>query len=217
MTSKYQSQSLGFSDVELVERKRVFSDFFNVDQYCLRHRKFDGTLTQPIERLVFERGHAVAVLPYDPVRDEVVLIEQIRIGAYAAELKSGENASPWLLECIAGMVEAGESDEQVAIREAQEEAGIEISGLEPMVSFYTSPGGSSEKIQLFAAVVDSQTADGVHGLDEEHEDIKVYRVAFDEAVELVKKGRINNAPTVIAIQWLQLNKHRFIERLEPSC
>lgn len=207
-------QQLTFSDVEVVKKETVFKQFFKVDKFLLRHKKFDGSMTEAFDRLVFERGDAVVVLPFDPHTDEVILVEQIRIGAYANAVNNNEQSSPWLMECIAGMIDDGEPAEDVAIREAEEEAGIVVSGLKPMMSVYTSPGGTSERIHLFAAFVDSTTAGGIHGLEYENEDIRVHRVKFAEAVAMVEIGRINNAPTVLAIQWLQLNKTRWLESLD---
>lgn len=204
---------LQFDDVEVSEQSCVFSDFFKVDKFIIRHKMFDGQCTGPLTRLVMERGDAVVVLPYDPNTDEVVLIEQFRIGAFAEAARSDNKSSPWLLECIAGMIDKVELPQEVAVRESEEEAGIEISHLKQMMAVYTSPGGISEKLYLYAALVDSTTAHGVHGLDHEHEDIRVHRVAFEEAIKLVETGRINNAPTVLALQWLQLNKTKWLDSL----
>lgn len=152
-----------------------------------------------VVREVFERGHAAVLLPYDPRRDEVVLIEQLRIPAYDS------SATPWLLEMVAGMIEPGESVEQVARREALEEAGITVGRCRPVLSYLASPGGTSERLSIVVGEVDASTASGIHGLAEEHEDIRVHVVSREQAYRWVEQGVIDNAASVIALQWLELN------------
>ena len=112
--------------VELIERTTAFEGYFRIDRYELHHQLFAGGMSDPLTREVYERGHAAAVLPYDPQRDAVVLIEQFRIGAYAA------GREPWLIEIVAGIVEAGETSSDVAQRELHEEAGLSAAALEPI-------------------------------------------------------------------------------------
>ncbi len=182
--------------IEILEKVSAFQGYFRIDRYRLRHSLHAGGMSAEITREVFERGHAVGVLPFDPVRDEVVLIEQFRIGAHAA----GDD--PWLTEIVAGIIDEGESMEDVALRETEEEAGLRPEALLPMVSYLVSPGGASEKVDLYLARVDASGAGGIHGLDHEHEDIRVFTLPFAEAAALVDAGRINNAMTLIALQWL---------------
>ena len=188
--------------VELLDKSERYSGFFRINRYRLRHRLFAGGWSGAIEREVFERGHAVGVLPYDPVADSVVLIEQFRIGALVAGM------SPWLIEVVAGIVEEGETPEEVARRETQEEAGLEIQALMPMCRYLVSPGGSSESVRLYCGRVDSRGAGGIHGLAEEHEDIRVDRVAYGEAMRLLEEGRVTNSVSLIALQWLALHRDR---------
>ena len=193
-------EAMDQNDVNVLKRETVFQGYYRVDRYHLKHRRHDGGWTDPMTREVFERGHAVAVLPYDPVRDEVVLIEQFRIGAYAA------GVGPWLLEVVAGIIDAGETLEYVARREAREEAGIDVKDLTPIAAFLLSQGAVSETVQLFCGRVDATGAGGIHGLDHEHEDIKVSTVQFAEIREFLDQGRITNAVALIALQWLLLNR-----------
>ncbi len=151
---------------------------------------------------MFERGHATVVLPYDPARDAVVLIEQFRIGAYAAGI------GPWLIEPVAGIVEAGETPEAVARREAIEEAGCELAELEPIATVMPSPGGCSEILHLFCGRVDSEGVGGIHGLEHEHEDIRAFVLPLDDALKRMAMSEYNNASTVITLQWLALNRRR---------
>ena len=188
--------------VELLGKSQRYSGFFRINGYRLRHRLFAGGWSGVIEREVFERGHAVGVLPYDPVADSIVLIEQFRIGALIAGM------SPWLIEVVAGIIEEGEAPEEVARRETLEEAGLEIQALMPMCRYLVSPGGSSESVRLYCGRVDSRGAGGIHGLAEEHEDIRVDRVAYEEAMHLLEEGRVTNSVSLIALQWLALHRDR---------
>jgi ADP-ribose pyrophosphatase len=142
------------------------------------------------------------VLLYDPTRDAVVLVEQFRAGALT------KTDAPWLLELVAGIVEPGESAEDVARRESVEEAGIELGELIPITGYLPSPGGCDEWIELFCALVDAPESGGVFGLDEEGEDIKVHVIPAIEAFALVQQRVVNNAAAIIALQWLQLNHDR---------
>ena len=188
--------------VELLDKSERYSGFFRINRYRLRHRLFAGGWSGAIEREVFERGHAVGVLPYDPVADSLVLIEQFRIGALVAGM------SPWLIEVVAGIVEEGEAPEEVARRETREEAGLEIQALMPMCRYLVSPGGSSESVRLYCGRVDSRGAGGIHGLAEEHEDIRVDRLPYGDAMRLLEEGRVTNSVSLIALQWLALHRDR---------
>ncbi len=192
--------------VELIERETPYQGYFRIDRYVLRHGLFAGGMSEPLTREVFERGHAAAVLPYDPERDAVVLIEQFRIGAYAA------GREPWLVEIVAGIVDADESPADVAHRELYEEAGLTADQVEPIGEVMVSPGGTSETIALFCARVDARTANGIHGLADEHEDIRVTTMPADDALAALERGDIVSAPAVIALQWLALHRERLRER-----
>ncbi len=194
------------SDVDIIERKTVFQGYFRVDRYTLRHKLFQGGWSQPMTREVFERGQSVAVLLYDPAADRIVLVEQFRSGALAAGMR------PWLIECVAGIIDEGETPEDVARREAVEESGCHIGRLEPIGQFLYSTGACSETCRLFVGEVDSTTADGVHGLADEHEDIKVHVVPVAEAISWLDSGAINNAALQIAISWLARNHDTLRQR-----
>lgn len=194
--------------VEIVECRRSYDGYFKIDSYTFRHQLFAGGLSDHVNREVFERGHAVAVLPYDPVHDRVVLIEQFRCGAFAA-LDSpwfSDADSPWLIEAVAGIIDAGESPEDVAHRETIEETGTPITELESVCRYLVSPGGSTEAVFVFVGHIDSTKIDGLHGLSHEGEDIRPFSVSADDAFAAIASGRILNAMTIIALQWLQLNK-----------
>jgi ADP-ribose pyrophosphatase len=193
------------ADVSILKKETLYEGFFSLNQYHFTHKLFGGGQSSLIKREVFERGHAVAVLPYDPILDELVLLEQFRFPA----LETNDN--PWLIEVVAGIIEPGEDLEDVCHREAQEEAGIFLTHLTKMNSYLASPGACTERIHLYVAKVDASTASGIHGLDEEAEDIKVLRVPFDQAVIWLNEGKIDNSTAIIALQWLMLNKQKILQ------
>ena len=193
---------------KVLNQKTVYKGFVSVKKYTLQHTLYHGGWSQVVDREVFHRGDCVAVLLYDPYRDEVVIIEQFRAGAILT--KQQEEA--WLLEIVAGAVEENETPEDVAIREAQEEAGCEVMELMKINAFYTSPGGTSECLTLFCGKVDTSEVGGVHGLAEEDEDIAVSVVKFEEAYKLVETGRILSAIPIIAIQWLKIHRESLREQ-----
>ncbi len=193
-------------DVEVVEREACFRGFYQLDRLHLRHRLFAGGMGKLISRELFVRHDAVCVLPYDPQRDCVVLIEQFRVGAL------DKSVNPWLIELVAGLIDKDEQPEEVARREAVEEAGLELAELWPLTQYYPSPGGSDERVHLYVGRCDSRGAGGVHGLEEEGEDIRVLVWSLDEALAALDDGRIDNAASIIALQWLALNRDKVRER-----
>ena len=194
----------GIRDVEILARETVFQGHFAVAKLTLRHRRFGGDWSREMTREVFERGDAVGVLPYDPVTDSVILIEQFRPGAYRTE-GPGAGDSPWMLELIAGVVETGESDLEVAHREAGEEAGCTLDQMEPIATFFPSAGACSEQVRLFCGRTVTAGVGAVHGLATENEDILVHQVSREDAMALVAADRIPNAHTLISLQWLCLH------------
>ena len=185
---------------DMVDKAIVYDGFFRLEKYRLRHELFAGGWSPEIGRECLERGHAVAVLPYDPQRDQVVMIEQFRIGA----LEQGNG--PWLMEIVAGIIGPGESKLDVARREAMEEAGCELLDILPVCEYLVSPGGTSESITLYCGRVDAGGIGGVYGLAEEHEDIRVQVLSGDEALALLQSGRVLSATALIALQWLALHR-----------
>ncbi|HCG8473246.1 TPA: ADP-ribose diphosphatase [Vibrio parahaemolyticus] len=185
-------------DVEIISKESVFEGFFKMVKYRFKHKLFAGGWSDVVEREMFERGHAAAILPYDPKTDQVVIIEQIRIGAL-------EHEHPWQLEIVAGMIDRDESAEEVIRREAEEEAGITVGRVASVTSYYPSSGGCSEKLDVFVGEVDASKAHGIHGLDYEDEDIRVHVLSREQAYQWVKDGIFENGASIIALQWLQLN------------
>jgi len=186
--------------VELVEHEVAFQGRFRIGRYFFRHGLYQGGESKVLRREVFERGHAAAVLPYDPVRDEVVLIRQFRAGAYVA------GRHPWTWEAVAGIIEEGESPDEVARREAVEEAALTISEVIPMHDFVVSPGACSETCATFLGRADTSKAGGIFGLQEEGENILVKVFRFAEVRAMLDRDEIGNAIAVLALQWLALHR-----------
>jgi ADP-ribose pyrophosphatase len=178
---------------------------FRLDQYSLRFRRFDGDWSPVVSREVFERGHAAALLPYDPIRDEIVLIEQFRAGAMAA------GCNPWLYEIVAGVIDAGETPQDVAHREGLEETGLKIQFSKLIYDYLASPGGSSENCHVYIGCVDASNTPEFAGLTEESEDIRIHVLPAADAFVLLNNNKINNAVSIIALQWLE-HRHQTLRR-----
>jgi ADP-ribose diphosphatase len=203
-SSIMEKQAMVDKNIKILDKKTCYQGFFRIDRYRLRHRLFNGEWGHPITRELFERGHAAAVLPYDPIRDEVILIEQFRIGALGAP------GGPWLTEIIAGIIEVNETPEDVVKRESVEEANCIITDLIPLYDYLVSPGGMTERIALFCGRVDATHAGGIHGATDEGEDIKVHVVSRETALSYLTTGRIISASAIIALQWLELNRKQLL-------
>lgn len=185
-------------DVAIASRSQPYEGFFAVEEQELRHRRFDGGLSAPLHRTAFVSGDVVTVLPYDPARDRVLLVEQFR---FAPHVRG--DANPWKLEAIAGRIDVGEAPEQAARREAREEAGLVLDQLVPIATYYPSPGAFVEYIYSYLAVVDlPDSAAGQFGLAEEAEDIRAHLVPFDRLLDLCLSGEIDNAPLMLSALWL---------------
>lgn len=194
------------ADIEVLSQKTAYKRFFRMDILSLRHRLFKGGMSPVIEREIFVRRPAVAVLPYDPKTDSVVLVEQFRLGAVMGGLPG------WQLEVIAGLAEPDESMIEVARREAREEAGCTIHDPVEVCRYLSSPGGTSEVVTFICGRADSSAVAEFAGLDEEHEDIRVHVMPFGEAMAKMASGQITNALTIIALQWLALNRAEVLEK-----
>ncbi len=193
-------------DTQTLEKTTSYQGYFRVDRYVLKIRQFDGSWSESFSREIFERGHAVSLILYDPLRDEVGLIEQFRPGALAAGWE------PWLIELPAGIIDDGQTPEDVAIREAKEETGLTIS--DPILArhYLVTPGGSTETHRIYAARIDATQLGGVHGLKEEAEDIRVFPLPAEQAFQWVESGRICNGMTIIGMEWLTKNRENLRAR-----
>ncbi|MDX1734938.1 MAG: NUDIX domain-containing protein [Halioglobus sp.] len=198
--------TFGAQDVRVIDSEIAWSGHYAVRRLTLQYRSFRGGWADPVVREVFERGDAIGVLPYDPQEDAIVMVEQFRPGALRGE------DSPWMLELVAGVVEAGESDHDVAHRETREEAGCRLHDLVPVATVYPSAGACSEQVRLYCGRVSGVAGGSVHGLEEEGEDILVHTLPREEALAMLAADRIPNGHTLIALQWLALHVDSLRER-----
>ena len=190
-------------DYEIRSQDTPFRGFFRVDRYRLRHRRYAGDWTPEIEREIFVRGHAAGIFPYDPRLDRILVVEQFRLAAALAGRPSHRT-----LEVPAGIIPEGYDPEEVARRELKEETGLEASALIPLYTFMPSPGGATETVWLYAALVDLAGIGGHAGVAAEHEDIRIVVMETEEAFARMRRGEIDNAITLLSLQWLQLNRER---------
>ncbi|MFA0812989.1 NUDIX domain-containing protein [Microbulbifer epialgicus] len=215
-SQSHLSPEFSSDSVEIISREPVFKGFFTMLRLRLRHRLFRGGWSDIFEREVFVRAPAVGVLLYDPVRDLVALTEQFRVGALERA------AGPWCLEVVAGMVEEGENLQDVARREVQEEAGLQVYDLHFIHSYMPSVGGSSERLHLYCALVDLDSAEGYFGLEQENEDIRLKVFPRGTVLEAMAgdyapgENPVDNAATIICMQWLELNRGKIAKMTLPA-
>lgn len=200
MTEDEKINSFNQSDYEILQRDVLHQGFFSMARYHIRYKLFRGGWSNIVARELMERPSAAGVLLYDPILDHVVLIEQFRPGAIA------NPRSPWLIEIVAGVIKPDENIATVAKREAKEEAGCEVLDLYPICEYFVSPGGSNEYFWLYCGRIDASDIGGVHGLQEENEDIRTFTISVDEALIMLQEGKIKTSPAIISLQWLQLNR-----------
>jgi len=189
-------------EVEIVENESLYQGFLGIKRFHIRHSLFAGGSSRVILRERVESFQAASVLLFDPVLDKVVMIEQFRIGAI------DDPAGAWILEVIGGVIDPGETPDEVARREAVEEAGCRVGKLEPICNFMVSPGFSTERIFLFCGEVDASSAGGIHGLEHEGEDIRVEVLSSEALIGELYGGRLNCTSAIIAVQWLAMNRER---------
>jgi ADP-ribose pyrophosphatase len=203
MSEQVATKAVAHPDAEIIDAANVFARYLRIDTFRFRHRLFSGEWSAVRSYDVLRRGRAVAIILYDPDRDSVVLVEQFRLPALLA------GSSPWQLEAAAGMIDTDETAEMVAVRETREETGLGLIG-EPIViqRYLPSAGGSDESVVLFCGRVDSALAAGVHGLPEEHEDIRVAVKTLAEIEAMLDAGAIENGHTLIALYWLLRHRDR---------
>jgi nudix-type nucleoside diphosphatase (YffH/AdpP family) len=194
----------GADSVEALRVETPHAGFFRTRGYHLRHPRFDGTTSPVLHREVFVATDAALVLPYDPLRDRLLLIEQFRMGPYGRG-----DPRPWMLEPVAGRIDAGETPEETALRECREEARLDLRGLEKISTHYCTPGYSTEVFHLFLGLCDlPDVAQGQGGLETENEDIRSHVIDFDRAMALLHSGEANNGPLVLSLIWLERERAR---------
>lgn len=191
------------NDTKLVLEETLHAGFFRMVRLHLQHRLFKGGWSKLIEREVVLHGCVGAIVPYDPKTDMVVLLEEFRNGKFAA----GDN-QPWSISIAAGMIEERENPEKMARREMLEETGCEVGRIEEAMTFYSMPGGSSQRMTIFCAEVSVENVGGIHGLAEEGEDIRVFSVSYNRCKEMLENNEFDNAASIIGIEWLGRNRDR---------
>ena len=200
---QHDPRTLG-GKIDITRRRRAYANFFALDEISLRHETFKGGMSAQIDREVFISADAALVLPYDPVRDRVLLVEQIRMGPLARG-----DATCWQLEPIAGHIDLGETPQAAARREALEEAGITLGKLEPVANVYASPGNATEFFHIFVGLAElPDLITGTGGLASEGEDIRSHLMSFDELMALADAQALANAPLVASAYWLARHRER---------
>lgn len=196
----------GVDDYRVESQETAFQGFFRITRMVVSHRLFGGGWSAPLKRELFQRGDAVGVLLYDPKHHTVGLVEQFRVGAMQ------DQQGPWQYEVVAGMIGPGESPADVATRECQEEAGIQVENLIPICDYLVSAGGSDEKMHMYCGITDLKGREGVFGLETEGEDILLQVWPYDEVMQAQSEGLLNSAAVTIALLWLQLNQEKLRSR-----
>lgn len=192
------------SDVRVHRRRVPHAGFFLTRDYELCHPRFDGAMSPPLRREVFVATDAAIVLPYDAGRDRLLMVEQFRMGPFGRG-----DPRPWMLEPVAGRIDAGETPEACARRECAEEAGIVLDKLEPVANYYCSPGYSTEYFHCFVGLCDLPSmSPGRGGLPGEHEDIRTHVLTFDSAMHLLDTGEVDNGPLILSLLWLERARAR---------
>lgn len=201
---KFAASGLTLRDVRMVERTRPYAEFFAVDELVFSHPRFDGTTHPPVTRAVFMAADAVTVLPYDPVRDRVLLVEQVRAGPIAR----GDQTA-WLLEPVAGRIEPGHTPEETARKEAAEEAGLTLGELHFIGSYYPTTGCVSEYLYSYVAVADlPDGAAKLAGVAAEGEDIRGHVMPRTELLRRIENDEIPDGPLLLSVYWLEYHLAR---------
>lgn len=204
---EHSLRSRGFNrDVETLKIDRPYTRYFAIEDHHLRHRKFDGSMSDEIVRTALVSGDAVTVVPFDPRSGAVLLIEQFRAPMFARG-----DACPWGIEAIAGRIDKEASAEETARREAKEEAGLVLGRMETVASYYSSPGIAAEHLTSFVAEADLSASGGLYGEPTENEDIRAFSIGLDEALAAIETGEINNGPAVLSLFWLGMHRQRLMQ------
>ena len=184
--------------VSIEKKQYLLNDFFKVEEAHLSFEQFDGHMSPVVRRLNLERGDSVSVLVFNQTTDKLILVSQFRYATYP-------KTDGWTIEAIAGMVDAGETPEQAAKREVDEETGLSIDTFEHIATFYPSPGGSSEQIFLYYSEVSGDKAryKETGGILSKGEDVKAVEITLPEALAKIKTGEIADAKTIIGVYWLE--------------
>lgn len=203
-----RTDNSGFSrdDVVVEQYARPYAEYFALNEYQLRHRTYSGGRTDPLQRAVFLAVDAVTVLPYDPARDRILLVEQFRAGPFGRG-----DPHPWLLEPIAGRIEPGHTPEETAHKETEEEAGLRLRALHKIGEYYPSTGCFAEYLVSYIGIADLPDGiEGLHGVDGEGEDIRSHLLSRTELLTRIEAGEMPDGPLLLSAYWLELNRARLL-------
>ena len=188
--------------IEVLGQEWLSQGFMKLAKFTVEHERFDGSMIGPFTREIVMRGTAVGVLPYDPIADKILLIEQFRLAAHLAGMPA------WQREVVAGIADKDETPEELARREAIEEANCKVTDLVEMTRYLLSPGMSNEVLILYCGRMDSNQTTGVHGLANEHEDIRSSLFDAKDIPALIERGSTGNGPLMLALYWMQTHRER---------
>jgi len=183
---------------KIINKKNLYSGFFNLNKYQFIHQKHDGDWTNIVEREIFSGAHVSTLLPYDPIKKEIILIQQFRAGV----LSRYDN--DYLYEIVAGIIGENEKPEKTAIRECLEETGCEVKKIIPIQDYFPAPGSSESYYHLFLGEINSFDGERIKGLEDENEDILVKSFKIEDVRNMLKENKIKNGLTLIALQWFFL-------------
>ena len=187
---------------KIINKINLYSGFFSLNKYEFIHKKHDGEWTSTVGREVFSGAHVSTLLPYDPIKKEIILIQQFRAGVLS---RYDEN---YLLEIVAGIVDEGENPEQTALRECFEETGCEVKKIHPIQSYFPAPGSSESYYHLYLGEIQAFDGERIKGLEKENEDILVKSFNIDEVRQMLKEKKIMNGLTLVALQWFFLEYYK---------
>ena len=184
---------------KIINKKNLYSGFFSLNKYEFVHKKHNGEWTSTVEREVFSGAHVSTLLPYDPIKKEIILIQQFRAGVLS------RYDDDYLYEIVAGIIDKGENPEETAVRECFEETGCEVKKIHPIQSYFPAPGSSESYYHLYLGEIQAFDGERIRGLENENEDILVKSFKVDEVRQMLKENKIINGLTLIALQWFFLD------------
>ena len=190
------------SKYKIIDKKKIYDGFFKMHELTFSHQKHNGDWNYDVKREIFGGAHVSCVLPYDPIKKKILLLQQFRAGVLLRK------QDPMMVEIVAGIIDKYEEPVDAAKRECLEETGCKINNLHNILSYYPAPGSSESFYHLFLGEIDSFSGEKIFGQENENEDILVKSYDIDEVRELLKKNKITNGLTIIALQWFFLNYYK---------
>ena len=187
---------------KIINKKNLYSGFFSLNKYEFTHEKHNGEWTDTVGREIFSGATVSTLLPYDPIKKEIVLIQQFRAGVLSRGVEN------YLYEIAAGIIDDGENPEEAAIRECYEETGCEVKKIHPIQSYFPAPGSSEEYYYLYLGEVEAFEGERIRGVENENEDILVKSFKIKDVRQMLKEKKIKNGLTLVALQWFFLEFYK---------